>query len=1308
MKFRERVKGTRKLKHIIFLTSTRRFFLLIFLVFCFGLGFEAKANAADFSSATLGTNIIPDANNFTGWTLTNMSVDVDVADAPDGTHTADLIKETTNTSVQHLFRYVTEQTRTTYSIFQVHLKPAGRTWVSLGMGNKSNVFAFTYFNLSGAGSVGTKASGHTASIVAEANGWYLVTIIQWAGNNFFTGDQGFRISPVLTDGGSTTYTGTIGNGLYAWGAKGGVLGHITHTIGTGGDYTDWPTMTSNITLQPGDAVDGQNQTFRATATWDFQNVGTISSPITLRNMNILGSAQLTPTTWTLVSGTQYKIAETRTITGVVTISGDPITGTKTKLIRASDYAHLSSGQFWRDASFLYVDLGGTDPGVNTYELAYVGGTATLGNSGTTRLLWLRGSNYILDNMKVYYSGGHGIELYNATGVEIKNSDVSFSSDDNIHGTGTNTSYLIHNNIISYAGEDYPAATGFGDGISFHDTGVGSAYGNTISYNYKGGMANVSSSITNAYQNMFINNGASIIFGHNTDTVHNNIFLQDASDPNQRSIYSGGYNGTASVYNNTIVATGTPDNSSYAVLLKGSGSETGTVHFKNNIITGTKIGIARDAECTTVLDAQTNDLWNITTKYFGVSAVASDISADPLFISSSDFHLQYVSPAIDSGNDVSLTTDYAGNPVPSGNLPDIGAYEYQDVSAPTGGLFTINNNVAVTNSISVTLDIICPTDSWTPIEMSYGDDLNPTNWETCATSKAWTLPSGDGTKTIHMRFKDGGGNTTTDTTDTILLDTTGPTGSITNDSGTPTNDPTPTFNLTIADAGVGTSGAQMRFSGNNSTWSSWEVYATTKTNFNINTGEGCTNADGTKKIYVQFKDSLGNIGSVYDTGNFTLDTTASNATLSNTPAIHGIYTSSTSADITVGGTDVVSYKYKLDNSSYSDEIIIATHLTLSDLAEGDHTLHVIGKDSVGNWQSEASATSYSWTIDTHAPERSNKAPSGELSSNITSTTLTLTTDEVATCKYSTASTDYAYMSNSFTTTDGLSHSALINGLTDGTDYRYFVRCQDTTQNANDTDYLISFSVAIKSSSSIGTETPTDTNKNLNIHSVKASSTLDTITITWKTDHNTTTTIRYGTDKNLTEKKKDKQKEKTHKTVLTKLNSNTPYYFRIKTTDSNDNEDSSSIHSITTEAVSFSKSQSQSQSNAHVNVNETSTQNRKSRENTQTDVSSGNPTPNTCSYTIQSGDTLWSIAQKVYGDATVYNLIIEQNKEKYPTIKSILSIGQELTFGCSDTQSPQNTENKVIIDNSNQQSQSPLQTQPQTETKTFTWWNPFTWF
>jgi hypothetical protein len=72
------------------------------------------------------------------------------------------------------------------------------------------------------------------------------------------------------------------------------------------------------------------------------------------------------------------------------------------------------------------------------------------------------------------------------------------------------------------------------------------------------------------------------------------------------------------------------------------------------------------------------------------------------------------------------------------------------------------------------------------------------------------------------------------------------------------------------------------------------------------------------------------------------------------------------DITVAGVDVTYYKYKLDSASYSSETPVATHITLSGLADGPHTLSVIGRDVAGNLQAEGTATIHSWTIDKTAP------------------------------------------------------------------------------------------------------------------------------------------------------------------------------------------------------------------------------------------------------------------------------------------------------------------------------------------------------
>ena len=77
------------------------------------------------------------------------------------------------------------------------------------------------------------------------------------------------------------------------------------------------------------------------------------------------------------------------------------------------------------------------------------------------------------------------------------------------------------------------------------------------------------------------------------------------------------------------------------------------------------------------------------------------------------------------------------------------------------------------------------------------------------------------------------------------------------------------------------------------------------------------------------------------------------------------------------------------------------------------------------------------------------------------TISLTTNEQATCRYATTmGVAYAAMPNAFATTGGTSHSTLVTGLSSGTSYAYQVRCQDLTGNQNLNDFSIAFSVAVQ--------------------------------------------------------------------------------------------------------------------------------------------------------------------------------------------------------------------------------------------------------
>ena len=94
-----------------------------------------------------------------------------------------------------------------------------------------------------------------------------------------------------------------------------------------------------------------------------------------------------------------------------------------------------------------------------------------------------------------------------------------------------------------------------------------------------------------------------------------------------------------------------------------------------------------------------------------------------------------------------------------------------------------------------------------------------------------------------------------------------------------------------------------------------------------------------------------------------------------------------------------------------------------------------------------------------PPRTGGQPTGVLAAGTTQTTLSLVTDENATCRYATTSgVTYGSMVNTFSTTGGTTHSTLVGGLINNNSYSYYVRCQKTAGNANSDDFVIAFAVS----------------------------------------------------------------------------------------------------------------------------------------------------------------------------------------------------------------------------------------------------------
>ncbi len=108
---------------------------------------------------------------------------------------------------------------------------------------------------------------------------------------------------------------------------------------------------------------------------------------------------------------------------------------------------------------------------------------------------------------------------------------------------------------------------------------------------------------------------------------------------------------------------------------------------------------------------------------------------------------------------------------------------------------------------------------------------------------------------------------------------------------------------------------------------------------------------------EFADALGNTGSAVATVDW-IDKSIPTAIVD---APTGVVHTQT-ASITVNGTGLTHYKYKLDAGAYSSAIASSQAIELTGLSEGPHTLYVLGCGVTGSCQLETSPTIATWDVD----------------------------------------------------------------------------------------------------------------------------------------------------------------------------------------------------------------------------------------------------------------------------------------------------------------------------------------------------------
>jgi hypothetical protein len=296
------------------------------------------------------------------------------------------------------------------------------------------------------------------------------------------------------------------------------------------------------------------------------------------------------------------------------------------------------------------------------------------------------------------------------------------------------------------------------------------------------------------------------------------------------------------------------------------------------------------------------------------------------------------------------------------------------TAPPSGSIVINAGAVYANSTSVNLTLAA-TDAGSGVSQMQFSNAGSiwSGWEAYAASKAWTLSGGDGTKTVYVQYRDGAGNVSSNFTDTILLDTTAPSGSIVINGGAVyATSTSASLSLSATDAGSGV--FQMRFSNDNATWSGWEAYAISKA-WTLASG------DGVKTVYIQYSDNAGNVSTSF-TDTIILDMNPPSGSVSINAG--AAYTNSASVSLTLAATDagsgVSQMQFSNDGSSWSGWEAYATSKSWT-LISGDatKTVYVQYKDNLDN-----TSTSFTDTIilDTNPPSSMASSPANSMNLSFT--------------------------------------------------------------------------------------------------------------------------------------------------------------------------------------------------------------------------------------------------------------------------------------------------------------------------------------
>lgn len=163
------------------------------------------------------------------WTKFRSNRDGDVAVAPDGTLTADKLRDDTSANATHgIYQNFTASSATAYTV-SVYAKADGRSHFAITFDDYGSIFAndSAFFNLS-TGATGTTDSDITSSIQDCGGGWFRCIATR---TTLTSGSA--RVAFYLADAdNSTSYTGNKYSGVLLWGAMAEASSHCSSYLKT--------------------------------------------------------------------------------------------------------------------------------------------------------------------------------------------------------------------------------------------------------------------------------------------------------------------------------------------------------------------------------------------------------------------------------------------------------------------------------------------------------------------------------------------------------------------------------------------------------------------------------------------------------------------------------------------------------------------------------------------------------------------------------------------------------------------------------------------------------------------------------------------------------------------------------------------------------------------------------------------------------------------------------------------------------------------------------------------------------------------